>query len=120
MNTNYPKDEVERVRVKSERVTIPRSPEPGWHARGDTERRHHPAREDDATNEERATVPDAHSLHVFQDASAGDWCVWLNTDVSDFDGLTLSIGRTRDEAVAQAVAVLERAAEALQQPSPIR
>jgi hypothetical protein len=45
-----------------------------------------------------------------------EYIVWLNTGVSDFDGLVIGSGYTRDEAVADAVGMLEAAASALQQP----
>jgi hypothetical protein len=81
----------------------------GWHKHADgTERLHHVSREPKETTEERASILDAHNLHIFQDGGdGGDWVVWLNTEVSDFDGLVIGIGKTRDEAVAQAVAVVE-------------
>jgi hypothetical protein len=60
-------------------------------------------------------------LHVFQQDGPPrpyEWAVWLNTGVSDFDGLCIGIGATRDEAIADAVKVLEWATERLQGPPP--
>lgn len=53
-------------------------------------------------------------LHVCQ--IDGGWQVWLNTDDATFTGLCISAADTRDKAVAEAVATLEAAVEALQQP----
>lgn len=80
------------------------------------DRRHGWAREDEvrsATEEHLDLDGGAHRLHVFQDID-DVWVVWLNTEASDFDGLILGMGGTRDEAVAQAVAVMESAERLLQ------
>ena len=42
--------------------------------------------------------------------------VWLNTGVTDYDGLCIGTGDTRDAAVGDAVAALEWLTEALQRP----
>ena len=55
-----------------------------------------------------------HMLHVFLED--GEWHVWLNTPVMEFDGLCLSVGKTRDDAVGKAVAALEALTETLQGP----
>lgn len=103
--------------------SFPLPPVLGYHRRGDTERRHHPARRDDidAATEERAIIG-AHALHIFRDAGhdpGDEYVVWLNTEMSDFDGLILGLGATRDAAVAQAVATLEALTDRLQGPAPI-
>lgn len=55
------------------------------------------------------------SLHVCE--LDGHWQVWLNTEApATFDGLCVSVGATRDEAVAEAVKTLEAAVEHLQAP----
>lgn len=51
-----------------------------------------------------------------EDCFGGDWTVWLNTDIDDYDGICLGIGVDRNAAVADAVKVLEAAVEALQAP----
>lgn len=69
----------------------------------------------DMASERYHSVPvEDHGLHIFE--IRGEWEVWLNCEDADFTGLCLSIGLTRDAAVAQAVAVLEAVLEALQQP----
>lgn len=86
----------------------------GWHVRGNEERRHHASRE--PLNSERIELG-GHALHIFQDAmDEGSWLVWLNTEASDFDGLVLGVGATRDEAVAAAVNAVEMIEAALQGP----
>ncbi len=72
-------------------------------------------------NEERFEHPDKGQpeLHVYQDGHTGEWTVWLNTGIADHDGLCVGHGTTRDEAVADAVSVLEWGADVLQgTPSP--
>lgn len=71
-------------------------------------------------NEERYQHPDhgQPELHVYQDAHSGEWSVWLNTGISDNDGLCIGHGSTRDEAVADAVNVVEWAEGELQGPPP--
>jgi hypothetical protein len=91
-----------------------------WHPRGDgTVARHHPSRLGVEGTEERLEAGPRNFVHIFQDAEfGGGWCVWLNTEVSDFDGLCIGLGKSRDEAVRDAVSVLKAATEALQGPSP--
>jgi hypothetical protein len=105
-----------------ENVSIRRDPAPGWHARADEDRRHHPSREPAAASEEHIAIGEALRLHVFRDAEfpgpEPEWVVWLNTEVSDFDGLVLSSGKDRQQAVERAVAVAEMIADALQAPPP--
>lgn len=58
------------------------------------------------------TITRAHRLHVYE--QGGYWCVWLNTEASDFDGLCLSVDEpTRAHAVAEAARVLQAALDAL-------
>src|ERR1041385_4304153 len=57
---------------------------------------------------------DGRVLHVAE--RDGFFEVWLNTEVSDFDGIHVGEGETRDAAVADAVKTLEAAVAALQQP----
>lgn len=81
----------------------------GWHPRtnaggGFEEARHHPSREPAEDGEVRLGVGGA-ELHVFKDGRSdgddvGDWCAWLNTGVSDFDGLCLASGEDRHEVLA--------------------
>jgi hypothetical protein len=56
------------------------------------------------------------SLHVCH--MDGEWQVWLNTEDADFTGLCVSVGQTRDDAVAGAVHALEAAVAELQKPTP--
>ena len=53
-------------------------------------------------------------LHVYE--HGGEWCVRLNTEVSDHDGICVAVESSRDSAIAQAVRVFEAAVEQLQQP----
>ena len=56
------------------------------------------------------------SLHLYQQGRV--WNVWLNLHgCQDFTGLCLSAEPTRDEALRQAVRVLEGALEQLQAPA---
>ena len=55
-----------------------------------------------------------YALSVVRESEDGDWEVWINPDWRD--GLCLGVGKTRDAAVAQAVATLEEAATRLQEP----
>jgi hypothetical protein len=48
-------------------------------------------------------------LHIFEDA--GEWEVWLNTGVSDFDGLCIAAEADRAKALGEAQRVLEWMAE---------
>lgn len=64
-------------------------------------------------HDERITV-DGRMLHVA--VRDGFFEVWLNTEVSDFDGIHVGEGETRDAAVADAVKTLEAAVAALQRP----
>lgn len=88
--------------------------DPGWFEKGGTERRHHPSRADDVAIQEHRII-DGHRLHILQDFD-GEWVVWLNTEVTDFDGLVIGTGRTRDEAVAAAVKTAEAIEANLQGP----
>lgn len=57
------------------------------------------------------------SIHVCEmGGPGGDWEVWLNNEDHDFTGLCLSVGKTRDKAVADAVTALQAAVERLQGP----
>lgn len=68
-----------------------------------------------ASRDYPAREVEGHRLHVFQ--QDGDWHVWLNTGVSDFDGLCIAVGRSYDEAVKEAIKVLEASASVLQGPA---
>lgn len=61
-----------------------------------------------------ADVHVPHALHVYEED--GEYHVWLNTGVSDHDGLCIGIGLDRQTAVTQAVGSLEWALETLQGP----
>lgn len=65
--------------------------------------------------EERWQCGKGHSLHVFQE-DEDTWSAWLNTETQDFDGLCLGTGKTRSEAVTEAVKTLETATDLLQGP----
>jgi hypothetical protein len=63
-------------------------------------------------------APDGAWLHVFaEDESEDDWSVWLNAGDTDFSGMCIGTGATRDEAVADAVNGLEEAVARLQGPA---
>jgi hypothetical protein len=57
---------------------------------------------------------DAGSLHIFE--TDGEWQVWLNNEDHDFTGLCVSVGRSRQQAVTDAVRIFEAAVEELQKP----
>jgi hypothetical protein len=71
-------------------------------------------------NEERYGHPDKGQpeLHLYEDDHTGEWSVWLNTGIADHDGLCIGHGKTRDEAIADAVGVVEWAETELQGPPP--
>lgn len=48
-----------------------------------------------------STLVAGHRLHIFE-ASDGRWEVWINTDLSDFDGVCVGQGRHRLAALADA------------------
>lgn len=74
-------------------------------------------RDNDALSEAFPSVEvHGRGLHVYQDHGGG-WCVWLNTECADFDGLCISVGSTRDKAIAGAVEILEAIVEQLQKPA---
>lgn len=56
-------------------------------------------------------------LHIYEEDD-GSWAVWINTGVSDFDGLCIATGATRDDAVKEAVQVIEWVESVLQAPRP--
>jgi hypothetical protein len=64
-------------------------------------------------HDERISL-DGRVLHVAE--RDGFFEVWLNTEASDFDGIHIGEGETRDAAVADAIHTLESAVAALQQP----
>lgn len=72
----------------------------------------------DVASEKYPSVPvdGGCSVHVF--VMRGEWEIWLNNEDHDFTGLCLAVGDTRDEALAQAVLILESAVERLQAPPP--
>ena len=57
------------------------------------------------------------SLHVCE--MDGDWEVWLNNQDHDFTGLCLSVSRRRNDAIVEAVEILEAAVKELLKP-PVR
>lgn len=59
-------------------------------------------------------VAGSNLLHVCE--MHGEWEVWLNTEDMDFTGLCVSAGSTRQEAVTEAVRVLEAVTAKLQEP----
>lgn len=58
-------------------------------------------------------------LHIVQRQEEEDFEVWLNTGIGDDDGLLIGIGRTRQEAVTSAHAVIEWLEGVLQGPPPV-
>lgn len=54
-------------------------------------------------------------LHVYK-ATDDSWCVWLNTEVTEFDGLCIAVAGSRQDAIAHAVEALEAATDHLQGP----
>jgi hypothetical protein len=55
---------------------------------------------------------DGNRTHIVSEAEK-DFEVWLNTDISDFDGLCIGCGQTRQDAVNDAVSVLRQALQKL-------
>lgn len=55
------------------------------------------------------------SLHIAKVGS--DWEVWLNCEDSTFTGLCVSAGKSRQDAVTDAVRILEEALDVLQGPA---
>lgn len=68
-----------------------------------------------ASQRHPSELVEGHLVHVCE--IGGEWEVWLNCEDADFTGVCIGVGDTRDEAVAQAVKVLEAAAAHLQQPT---
>lgn len=64
-------------------------------------------------HDERISI-DGGVLHIAE--REGFYEVWLNTEVSDFDGIHIGEGETRGEALADAIKTLETAIVALRQP----
>lgn len=56
---------------------------------------------------------DGNELHIT--GQHGDIEVWLNTEVADFDGVCIGGGESRQEAVTDGIAILERALKALKE-----
>jgi hypothetical protein len=54
--------------------------------------------------------------HLHAAHERGEWDVWLNTEVANYDGLILGQGRTLEDALAAAVATIEKIHDALQGP----
>lgn len=95
MNTDYPKDEIEKTRKKGKLL-----------------------------HETRQTHTDAEGrpngeLHIFEERDGG-FRVWINTGVADFDGICIGTGLTYDQAIADAVEVVEWMESMLQGPPPAR
>lgn len=90
----------------------------GWFRKGDEERRHHVSREPEPESEEFHEIGVGYQLHIFKAEEDGEWVVWLNTEASDFDGLVIGKGKTRQEAVAEAMKVVEAMEAVLQGPPP--
>jgi hypothetical protein len=59
-------------------------------------------------------VAGSNLLHICE--MGGEWEIWLNTEDADFTGLCVAVGSTRQDAVTEAVRVLEAAVEELQKP----
>lgn len=53
----------------------------------------------------REVEVDAYALHLFFDGK--DWAVWLDTEVSEHDGLCIGVGKTIASATAAAKSTLE-------------
>lgn len=51
-------------------------------------------------------------IHIASDAS-GEFEVWLNTEVADYDGLCIGCGSTWHQAASQALETLEAGVRAL-------
>lgn len=65
-------------------------------------------------HEERIDLSErGYALHVIPANLLNDYEVWLNTEVADFDGLCVGVGKTRSEAMTKAAATLEDTALAL-------
>jgi len=60
---------------------------------------------------------DSNRIHIVSEVK-DDFEVWLNTEVGDFDGLCISCGKSREEAVADAIGVFEQGLRKLRQEQP--
>jgi hypothetical protein len=49
-----------------------------------------------------------YGLHIAQERGGGDWSVWLNTEVADYDGLCIGLDSSREAAMTQAIEVTEQ------------
>jgi len=49
---------------------------------------------------------DSNQIHISNED--GNWWVWLNTDVGDFDGLCIGCGQSRKEAIDDAIGVFDQ------------
>lgn len=54
----------------------------------------------------------SHKIHILSERF-GDFEVWLNTEVMDYDGLRVGCGTSREAAIEDAATTLEKAALAL-------
>jgi hypothetical protein len=57
------------------------------------------------TNNERFETNER-AVHIYKETE-NDWSVWLNTTVSDFDGLCVGSGVSRAQAISDTVTTLE-------------
>jgi hypothetical protein len=64
------------------------------------------------------TLPTGERLHVFE-MHTDCWEVWLNCEDADFTGICVAVEKTRQAAIARAVAVFEAAVDELQKPAPV-
>jgi hypothetical protein len=71
---------------------------------------------DQASRDYPSVLVAGHLVHVYK--QDGEWSVWLNCEDMDFTGLCIGIGKTRNRAVADAVAALEAVVAKLQEPTP--
>lgn len=98
--------EVEKVKNPPRQISVAQLPEHQQDAA---------MREVDEAREKFPSVLVAgHLLHVCQMGST--WEVWLNCEDTEFTGLCVSVGVTRDAAIAEAVRVFEAVVEKLQEP----
>lgn len=104
MNSWSRSREVEKPKQQCSVASLPEHEQDAAMERVDRAREGFPTRELDGA-----------SLHVCM--MGEEWQVWLNCEQSEFTGLCVSIGLTRQAAVTDAVRILEAAVDALQEPA---
>lgn len=104
MNTWSRSREVEKPKGQQSVASLPEHQQDAAMDRADRATAKYPTRELEGA-----------SLHIAKVGS--DWEVWLNCEDSTFTGLCVSAGKSRQDAVTDAVRILEEALDVLQGPA---